>query len=103
MFCGNEDCHLHKVDFGPGLERLEKTKYHVVCTGCAAMGPLAETQERAISWWAEPGDICPNCNSSGAKSREQIELELTGAINDLTLAIQNLSINLRNILNGKGK
>lgn len=56
MFCGNGngDCHLHKVDFGPGRERLEKTKYHVVCTGCAAMGPLAETPERAISWWAEP-------------------------------------------------
>lgn len=58
---------------------------------------------KLIEWRGNTGDICPNCNSSGAKSREQIDIELTGSIVRLTLAIQNLSINLQNILNGKGR
>lgn len=65
---------------------------------CVFCGQTTKSNE----WRGNTGDICPNCNSYGPKTREQIELELTGAINDLTLAIQNLSINLRNIL-GKGR
>jgi Zn finger protein HypA/HybF involved in hydrogenase expression len=66
---------------------------------CVFCGQTTKSNE----WRGDTGDVCPNCNSSGNKSREQIELELMEAINDLTLAIQNLDINLRNILNGKGR
>jgi hypothetical protein len=45
---------------------------------------------RSSEWRGNTGDICPNCQSMASKSREQIELELVEAINNLTLAIQNL-------------
>jgi hypothetical protein len=54
-FCGNEDgeTHLSKVPGLPGGKKLPKPHFHVVCSGCAAMGPLSELPKRAIEWWNE--------------------------------------------------
>lgn len=53
---------------------------------------------RSSEWRGNTGDICPNCHNASNKSREQIELELMEAINNLTLAIQNLSTSLKGIV-----
>lgn len=48
-FCWNTDMHLHKTDRAFGKRISDQ--YHVVCTGCAAFGPLQNTVEKAIELW----------------------------------------------------
>jgi len=61
-FCGNKNggSHLSAVPNLPGGKKLNRehfhVDFHVVCTGCAAMGPLSEEPQRAIDWWNEVSD-----------------------------------------------
>jgi Zn finger protein HypA/HybF involved in hydrogenase expression len=55
---------------------------------CVSCGQIA----RLSDWLGNTGDICPHCHSAGDKSREQIELELISAIEDLISAIEKLTI-----------